>query len=524
MTSNSKTIIQDIRQEFEMLLNFVVGEQAQKATADHIERGLFKLLLAMGAKLLTLFFVMRSEACSRESIQTRTGEILPYERDTKRIYYSIFGKLPLYRPYFYQKGVGGETPLDAALGLGEDRYSDLLREVADYLGVYNVYHKSGDILARLLGLKLSIGAIESTMAEDAADVESYYAQKPAPPPAEEAEILVIQADGKGVPIIYEEPAPAQPVRLGKGQKRGRKKEAMVTTVYTIAPQPRTPQQVVNSFFHPNLPPKEKTSHPQPQNKHIWATVEGKEAALDRLATQVAARQGPHIQQRVALCDGCEALQTRLKDRFEGFTLILDFIHADEYLWDVATSLLGETHPDRLDWMIDRTLQILSGQTASLIAEFRQMAQQGQYSAAQQTQLTKTANYFDRNLPYMDYPSYLKHGWPIASGVIEGACRHFVKDRCELSGMRWERAGVENLLRLRAVAENDDWDDYHQFRQRQRHLRLYQSPYPEQSPVEFQALETNIVRPRRSTTSVDQVEPTVSCSSSSNHYHHLPLAA
>ena len=219
MTSNSQTIIQDIRQEFEMLLNFVTGEQAHHATADQIERGLFKLLLAMGAKLLRLFFVMRSEACSREPHQTVAGQSLPYERDTKRTYYSIFGKLPLYRPYFYQKSVGGETPLDAALGLGEDSYSDLVREVADYLGVYNVYHKTGDILSRLLELKLSTGAIESNLADDAADVESYYAQKAAPQPFEEAQILVIQADGKGVPMVLEEPSEPQ-IRLGKGQKRG----------------------------------------------------------------------------------------------------------------------------------------------------------------------------------------------------------------------------------------------------------------------------------------------------------------
>ena len=106
MTSNSKMIIQDIRQEFEMLLDFVTGEPAQQSTADHIERGLFKLLLALGAKLLLLFFVMRSEACSREPLQTANGVTLGYERDTKRLYYSIFGKLPLYRPYFYQKECG----------------------------------------------------------------------------------------------------------------------------------------------------------------------------------------------------------------------------------------------------------------------------------------------------------------------------------------------------------------------------------------------------------------------------------
>ena len=516
--------MQQRRQEFEMLLKFVTSAQAREATADHIERSLFKRLLALGAKLLTLFFVMRSESCSREPIEELDGQMLPYQHDTKRSYFSIFGKVPIVRPYFYKKGLGGRNPLDAELGLGADCYSDLVREIADYLGVYNVFHKSGDILWRLLGLNLSTRVIEENIGEDAVDVEAYYAQKPAPVPQAEAEILVIQADGKGVPIIYEEPAPAQPVRLGKGQKRGRKKEAIVTSVYTIPPQPRTPQQVVDSFFHRSQPdPKEKVVRPKPQNKHIWATLDGKDAALDRLRPLVTAREGAHIQHRVALCDGCEALQTRLQACFETFTLILDFIHADEYLWAVANSLLGENHPHRLDWMAAHTLQILSGQTAQVIAEFRQMVQTGHYSVAQQTQLTKTANYFERNLPYMDYPTYLKHGWPIASGVIEGACRHFVKDRCELSGMRWERVGVENLLRLRAVAENNDWDDYHHFRKHQRHLRLYHAPYPVQPLVEFQALETNSIETTRPPT-VDHVEPPVLCCSNSNCYHHLPLAA
>jgi hypothetical protein len=103
-------------------------------------------------------------------------------------------------------------------------------------------------------------------------------------------------------------------------------------------------------------------------------------------------------------------------------------------------------------------------------------------------LTQTANYFERNLPYMDYPTYLAKGWPIASGVIEGACRHFVKDRFELSGMRWTQDGAENLLHLRAVAENDDWDAYHDFRKRQRHTRLYDIPFPDQRALESLALD------------------------------------
>jgi len=88
---------------------------------------------------------------------------------------------------------------------------------------------------------------------------------------------------------------------------------------------------------------------------------------------------------------------------------------------------------------------------------------------------------------MDYPTYLSNGWPIASGVIEGACRHFVKDRCELSGMRWLQCGGENLLRLRTVAENNDWGNYHAYRKQQHHQRLYASFATNLEPVEAQAL-------------------------------------
>jgi hypothetical protein len=512
MTFNSQGIIQDVRAQFEYMLDFVTGEQARTATADHIECGLFKLLLRLGAKLLQLFFVMRSQACSRQTIQTEKGQDLPYHRDTPRAYFSIFGKVPLERPYFYKQELGGQTPLDAELSLGEDCYSDLFREVSEYLGVYTVYGKTSDILERLLELNLSTRALQQNIAEDAADVDGYYAQKPPPSPASEAEILIIQADGKGVPMILDKPTEPT-VRLGKGQKHGHKKEAVVTSVYTIQTAPRTPEEVVASFFElPQDPQQPAAPHSKPQNKHIWATLDGKEAALSRLALQVAQRQGLHIQHQVALCDGCEALQSRLAAQFADFSLVLDFIHASEYLWEVANRLLGETHPDRLDWMAHQTLRMLSGQTQQIITDFRHIAQKSKTKAAQREQLNKTANYFERNLPFMDYPSYLANGWPIASGVIEGACRHFVKDRCELSGMRWNQTGAENLLRLRAVAENDDWDAYHRYRKQQRHTRLYGSLDPNPEAIEVQILNSHPTL----------LNPVTSTSQTS--YHQLPLVA
>lgn len=489
MTFNSQNIIHDIRAELEKLIDFVSGEEAETATADHIERSLFRQMLKLGAKLLLLFFVIRAQKSSREPMQMKEGQELPYHSEKKRTYFSIFGKLPLWRPYFYEAGAKGQSPLDTELSLGSDRYSDFLREMSEYLGVYVAYSKASDVEERFLGVKLSTRVLQKVIDEDAVDVEAFYAQKPPPLPDAEAEILVIQADGKGVPLVLETPAEPK-VRLGKGQKRGRKKEAIVTTVYTTACAPRTPEEVVASFFYQDqgsISKQTTSKRTKPQNKHVWATLEGKDTALARLAKQVVPRQGSHILHQVALCDGCEALQSRIEAQFPDFNLILDFIHPNEYLWKVANSLLGETNEQRTEWVAKRTLQMLSGETKQIIAEFRSRAQDDPCTSAQRDKLTKTANYFERNLPYMDYPTYLAKGWPIASGVVEGACRHFVKDRFELSGMRWSQDGAENLMHLRAVAENDDWDDYHDFRKRQRHSRLYALPFPENGCLEDQAL-------------------------------------
>jgi hypothetical protein len=118
MTSNSQEIIQDIRAEFDKMLDFVTGESARLATADQIERGLFKLLIRLGAKLLTLFFVMRSQASSRDTLQIPEGHTLNYQRDTKRDYSSIFGKVAVWRPYFYTTGCRVEPGRRLLLRLG----------------------------------------------------------------------------------------------------------------------------------------------------------------------------------------------------------------------------------------------------------------------------------------------------------------------------------------------------------------------------------------------------------------------
>ena len=109
-----------------------------------------------------------------------------------------------------------------------------------------------------------------------------------------------------------------------------------------------------------------------------------------------------------------------------------------------------------------------------ISRLENHAQDPSLSASQRETLNTTIGYYRRNLPHMHYDQYLANGWPIGTGVAEGACGHLVKDRMEQSGMRWTRLGAQAILELRAARVNDDWDAYQHFRRRCQHQRLYGS--------------------------------------------------
>jgi hypothetical protein len=485
MSFNSTQMIPQLREDFERLLAFVTGPQAQTATMDQMERSLFRQVLHMGYQLLRLFVMKRVEGESHAPRVKSNQTVLPYHSQKGQDYFSIFGKLAFERAYFYGWGGSGYCPLDEALSLPEHCYSDLLMESAELLGVEGAYGKGLQVVARLLGLNMPELALETSVAEHSQTVKAYYHQKAAFPCAEEGSILVAQADGKGVPLVRRELD--LKVRRGKGDKKTQKKEAIATAVYTIDPYFRTPQEVLNALFKKGEPSAER---PVPQHKQIFASLKGKEQALKRLATWVKRREGTHICQRVALTDGAEPLQKQMLARLPGFPLVLDIIHAVEYLWKAGTAIYGETDLYRAEWVEAQTLQLLSSHTEQVIQLLDDKADSLVHNSQSAKSLCGVANYFRRNLPYMDYAEYLHRGWPIGTGVIEGTCRHLVKDRMELSGMRWTIAGAGALLALRAVNENGDWEEFHTFRRAQHHRELYGSPLKTNPLEQVERLDTN----------------------------------
>jgi hypothetical protein len=487
MSSTPDQIVQQMHGDFQDLISYVRDADAHTRTATEVERTLFRRLLALGLALLRLFFLTRAAAPQDAPCASTNGLPLPAHDHRPITYFSVFGKLSFTRQYFYAAGLGGVCPLDAALSLPARCYSDLLRDWMAYDCTDGAYRETGTTVLRILGLNLSVQSLERVVATDASDVAAFYNHLPTTAsPTPLGTILVAQADGKGVPMV-QPPVVDAPLRLGKGQKRTKKKEAIVTALYTIAPYVRTPQDVLAALMH-DPPSPHAAPRPRPVQKELRATLEGKEAAIRQLAQRAGLRDGRHIHDRVALTDGAAPLQAQLQSQLPSATLVLDIIHATEYLWGSATALLGENNPERTLWVRGHLEGLLMGETERVIRALEQEAQQANRSASQVAALHTTIGYYQRNLPFMDYAAYLARGWPIGTGVVEGACGHVVKDRMEQAGMRWTQKGAQAMLDLRAVRLTNDWDAYWEFHRHKEHERLYGQVQPLPARVENQVVQ------------------------------------
>lgn len=489
MTSQTDAMVAQIQQESQALIDYVRGPETRAATADAVELTLFRQLLALGADLLRLFFATRAADRPTEPVLGKDGTRLPYHDQRQATYYSVFGKLAFERAAYAVTGQPVACPLDASLSLPARCYSPLLADWATYAATDGSYRASQTVLARILGLELSLQATEALVAEAAVDVDRFLEQPPPPGEPGGAEtLLVVQADGKGVPM--RPPAgTTRPLRPGKGQPGGVKKEAIVTSLYTMAPRPRTPDSVLAALLpEPGAAERTVPARPQAVDRESRATLDGKEVALRRLAARARQRDDATIQQRVALTDGAEALQRAMQAHLPDYPLVLDIIHVVEHLWEAANAWLGERHPERTAWVRQQLAHLLTGQTAAVTTTLTEVAAAPTLSAAQRKVVQQTAAYYARNAAFMAYDVYLARGWPIGTGVVESACGQLVKARMEQAGMRWGKPGAQAVLDLRAVRLNGQWAAYWPWHRQQEHLRLYGTRIPPPQPAELAMLD------------------------------------
>jgi hypothetical protein len=302
-------------------------------------------------------------------------------------------------------------------------------------------------------------------------------------------VLVISCDGKGVVMRHDALRPATAkaaadgttklkTRLSKGEKRNRKRLAEVGAVYDATPVARTAADVM-----PATETERDAATGGPVAIGKWLTASVTRDAADIVGDvfdEAERRDSGHEREWVALVDGnnhqIQRIQAEAKARGTPVTIVVDFVHVIEYLWKAAWCFHQEGDPAAEDWVRRHALAVLRGRATTVAGNIRRAATKAGLHPGQRAGADTAAKYLANKAPFLDYPTALTNGWPIATGVIEGACRHLVKDRMDITGARWGLPGAEAILKLRAIVSNDDFDAYWRFHLAQEHQRVHRSRF------------------------------------------------
>jgi len=479
--------------EFQKMLQFVKQAIASgELRADEVEQGLFDGGLTIGRHLLEAFIQQTGDGDHGPSVEHQGQTLQRSEEKKTKKYRSIFGVLEINR-YVYASGPKKKVawaPVDARLGLPAGEQSYVLEDWLQRVCIKEAFAEGVGSLRDLLGVKTSVRAAETMNRNMAQYVDGFRQSVAAPAPESEEETLVLAADGKGVPMrrplkerlkehhlrkagndcpeaLPEKSRKPNKKRLSRGEKRTRKQMAYVGAVYSIAPFVRSAEEVVDDLRRR----RRQEDRPRPQNKQLVAemthfhedeVVNGQEQCFAGLAWSAIQRAGKE-KTLVCLMDGQTSLWNLKESWFPRAVGVLDIFHVLERLWQVAHAFHGEGSQSA-SWQVTEHLRLLlEGKVGYVIGVYKRMLNGQGLKAAHATTVRETITYFENNRQYMQYDDYLAAGYPIGTGVVEGACRHFVKDRMELAGMRWEIEGAGAMLNLRALYLNDQWDDFIQYR-------------------------------------------------------------
>ena len=480
---------QALLEEFAEILAFVQTAYQEGGTAHGVEIGLWTRILELGGHVYGAWLELFGDGDAGDRIVLDDGRAVRrlnalHRRDIQ----NVFGLFQLNRAvYGTREGQRIEAvSLDKRLQLPQGKNSYLLQDWDQGLAVEMPYDTVSVALARILGFTQSVHTLERNQREMATAVEDFWKDRATPPADKEGDLLVCTADGKGVPMRGGAKAPkgVEPPSTG-GMRPGTKKMALVGAVYTVDPFMRTPEEVLDALFQESPARESPPLRPRPCFKSVRAALQRDDRNTSEpqvrtifgwLAEQVTQRNPDGKKAVILLMDGQDSLWRAgwvyLHEGLADVTEILDLLHALGYLWDAAHLF----HPKGSDaaraFVKTQARRILHGEIAAVIHSLGWLGTHHKLKGKHLESLESIRGYFHNNVHRMAYDVYLEHGFPIASGVIEGACRCVVKDRMERSGMRWVMPGARAMLDMRCVHLSDLWEEFTAFRIQRESQRLY----------------------------------------------------
>jgi hypothetical protein len=477
---------------FNDLKKAVVDAVRDNQPVHEIERTLWREVRRIGREALTLVFDLLGNGDQGEELELPDGRRLQrLEQEHRRDYQSIFGPFELSR-VVYGSREGQKiafVPLDNRLQFPESVWSYVLQDWDQSLCVEQAFGQTQSAIGRILDLRQSVDGLEHMNQQMAQGVTTFMLNRPQP--ADEGEIVVASADQKGIVMRRRADDPPPTGHRTKGDKASRKRMATVATVYTVDRHVRTAEEVVAALFRDRPEPgvsgeaeRAKRTRPKPQHKEVWASLPRDEAPGSGIACAFAWLVGELFLRGRAktkekplayLSDGQEALWDARREWLPARGVdILDLLHVTPRLWKAAHVFHREGSPEAEAFVRERVLRVLQGKASGVIRGLREMATKHDLTGAKKRTITSVCGYLEANLDRMRYDEYLREGYPIASGAVEGACRNLVKDRMERAGMHWTLAGAQAMLDVRSIHVSGLWDEYQNHRIERESSRLY--PY------------------------------------------------
>ncbi len=466
--------------EAEATLSALVNRLQSEETARMSHSDLETLLEQQGRELmrqlLQAHLDWRAQAKPTTPVVGADGLERTHQRSGTRALETLLGTVQVARDGHGARGRETLFPLDAALNLPAERYSFGIRRRAAEEATKGAFEEVVKILGTHASAAVAKRQVEEVVRRAAQDFDSYYLERRLAGPTEtgaSSRILVLTFDGKGVPMRPGALRPATQAaaarrqrqlatRLTKGEKRHVKRIAQVAAVYTIAPFVRTADDLIRELRPEQAPARQ--DRPRPEGKRVWASLAKEPEEVIGDAFLDAASRDPTRRKRwVVLLDGnrdqLDRVRAAAKRHRVKVTIVLDLIHVLEYLWKAAYVFHPEGSSEAEAWVTERLLWLLCGDAGQVIASIRRTATCRGLTAAVRKPADTCADYIEHHKAYVQYDAYLQAGLPIATGVIEGACRHVIRDRMEITGARWSLEGAEAILRLRSLRASGDLDDY-----------------------------------------------------------------
>lgn len=425
----------------------------------------------------------------RDAVTGSDGVLRTRSREgCERDLMSVFGEVRLRRRGYGAPGEGSVFPLDAELNLPADKYSHGLRQRLAQEVAKGSFDAAVESIERSTGGKVPKRQAELLAAEVSQDFEAFYATRQATEPEPTTDPLVLSEDGKGIVMrveglregtrkAAERSRHKLKTRLSQGEKKNRKRMATVAAVYSVARQPRSAAALMG------LEAEELQSTPRPRarKKRVWASVERDPAVVTEELLAEAQRRDPGRRRPwVMLIDGHKDQLKHIRACIARYgvsvTLVLDFIHVLEYLWKAAYAFCAPGTEEAEAWVQERALEVLNGRASHVAGGMRRSATLRGLSTKKRLAVDDCADYLLTYRDMLRYDAYLAQGLPIATGVIEGACRHLVKDRMDITGARWGLQRAEAVLKLRSLQSSGDADAYWDFYKAQALHRNHASRY------------------------------------------------